>query len=947
MTVSLLMIRSQKLLNIDSYLKYIGNCDIAFGEVSDDIREKLESDERIEQIGYIYDYGEVQFSEKSGTMRVGALKDNISQRMFYINPIKGRYPDKAGEICVDRITLKSNGYDDTIGQKIKLFYQDGDTQKEKEFKLVGIVELQIQVLNSGVECVREYPEEMFNPGNVKTINYPFAYITKEEGEELFEATENKVHMLINVTEDSDVTEVYDSYTMLEDGERRTDMHINRNSLFARDKIAYDILGRKEGTSGPSGVDEVVENGEEQEDAYSKYFVPILSLLIGVVMAVGIFDAVRLSIEERKKNYGILLGMGMTGKRILMHIMAEFVVLVLLAIVAGWGMGNLGYKGIQGFLYRCMEISIPDETMLKKDYGFYINIVTKNPYIWSACVLAVATFIGLAGSVKDLFRMTPLGLAVSNIHKKRRRHFSLNLYHILNSYVGRKSWINILVPYIIISVVMAASVFGFSFFKAKTLTNYSYEISNVKETSANGLDYYMKQEGQLISGANQFMHQSGVTPDMFNELVASEQVKSVKGAVIAHSACLVYDKESFEAAILQQQNIYEEAISSELQDRILEKARQKRLQYLGIDTKNQDVFNVPIVATSEEELKSFRGKVVAGKIDIEKLKSGKEVVVAVTDETLASKFEVGDTLPLCDVVRPEDIDNSEEWLQGAVPEEHLKDEPAYSVTLEGVTQEFWCYDTLCKMEVEIGAVVALDVSGVDSFYFDEGAGDYTVNLLTVTDAYASWQLPNVNYTRVGVSLKEEKESADFNKIWTKIMKEAGYVTATDIFEIMRQIETEDRKTMSFFYSIIVLLVIVGAMCVGNSFAMRIYQMRKEQQILQLIGMEKKRICWMYIRRYSKTAFIGMIVSVFPTLIYGKMVNTASLLIDNALENDTYDQLILQKPWVKIPLYRVLEKHFPLTVLLVFLVAILLIVILISLQSGKMVSNMLTDDMSQKE
>lgn len=37
--------------------------------------------------------------------------------MYYVNPVKGRYPNKKGEICIDRITLKSNGFGGKVRTK--------------------------------------------------------------------------------------------------------------------------------------------------------------------------------------------------------------------------------------------------------------------------------------------------------------------------------------------------------------------------------------------------------------------------------------------------------------------------------------------------------------------------------------------------------------------------------------------------------------------------------------------------------------------------------------------------------------------------------------------------------------------------------------------------------------------------------------------------------------
>lgn len=59
--------------------------------------------------------------------------------------------------------------------------------------------------------------------------------------------------------------------------------------------------------------------------------------------------------------------------------------------------------------------------------------------------------------------------------------------------------------------------------------------------------------------------------------------------------------------------------------------------------------------------------------------------------------------------------------------------------------------MIPLDARIGGIVLVDAD-LDSFYFEDDNGVNTVNVLTSTDAFIKWKLPNKNYTRVGVTLK---------------------------------------------------------------------------------------------------------------------------------------------------------------------------------------------------
>ncbi len=533
----MLLVKSQKMVEADRILQYYGNYDVAFCQVTNKIEKKLESDSRLFELGYVYDLGNAFFEKSQSQVTLGAVEDKKTEKMYYVNPIAGRYPEKEGEICIDRITLRSNGFEEKIGQKLTLSCMDKKKKKliKREYTLVGIIEVQKQ--DEGVTYqTRKYPEKMFSMDNVTEINFPFAYLSMEGAEKDY--SYNAKHILVNISKGEDSAEIVSSY--LDDVEIKDELIVALDHVFGREWTALCIMGNQmDYSSGTAGVKESVESGDVQTDAYTKYFIPLFMLFISIVSSLGIYDSVKMTTEERKGNYGILLGMGMTRQRILGHIIVEAVMLFIIGTLTGWGAGRFLYQGVLFITNWLLGISLPSALSIDEYYAGYVNMVTRNPYVWSAVILFFVICIGMSGAIKDLLHMTPLGLMESGVHKKKRKNHRIGLYSILNHYVGREAALNHGILYLTVSVVMSVVVFGFLFFHSKAEADTAGMTQRIEEARINGMDYYMKQTDSVCLGFNQYMHNSGVTDEMFQEISENDLVENAKGVIVDRQTVLVY------------------------------------------------------------------------------------------------------------------------------------------------------------------------------------------------------------------------------------------------------------------------------------------------------------------------------------------------------------------------------------------------------------------------
>lgn len=932
MTVALLMVRSRKIQEADRTLQYYGNYDFAFCDVSEELESRVTQDGQFGDLEYVYDFGEFYFSESGNAIEVGALGSAEAENMFYVHPTEGRYPEKTGEICMDKIALKCNGYEEKLGQTITLFQQnESGVTEEREYTLVGMIELQKQDIGTVYSC-RRYPEEMFSLNNVQEINFPFVYLSVQEMEQGM--TCQKKHILANVSDKEKSDTVMDSYLYDDQGQLAVEgMHMAADRSFGREWTVICIIGNQlEDGTNAYVVRESMETGNVKEDAYTKIFIPIFMALLLIISVVGIYDAVILSMKERREVYGILLGLGMNGRRIVKYVFLEFALLLVGGIGVGWLAGIGIYQIILYGAQKLWEITIPSALAMDPYYAPFIKIVTRDPWIWSAVLAVVVAGVAVVRVAVDIHAMTPLALMTSAIYKRKRKKRTGNVYSVLNRYVGHEGRVKYWSLYIIVGIVMAVSVFGFCFFRGKAKFDTSEMTDILQKAQIGGMDYYMSQSDSVYSGNMQYMHDSGVTDEMYQRIQDNPLVKSIQGVVVNHQTALIYDRDNMLFNVLQPQSAYYEAMNDSTEEKIKVKASQKMYQMMGVDTARQEVFQVPTIGIQSDMAERFQESVIEGEIHPDKLQSGEEVLVVLTDETLANYFTVGEALPLYDFVRPAEIDNSQEWLLGLLPESHRSDPASYSVSVDGSTSEYWCYDSLQKISVRIGAVICIDPEE-DSMFFDDGGWGYTVNIMTGMESFERWGLPNRNYTRVGVRLQDIHDAPEFEKDWMAVMQDAGYMNSIDTYSILQDKNRTQNQIMSIFYSVMLVLLLIGLLCIGNSIAMRIHHMEEEQKILSLQGMTKAKMLILYIRRFLVIGVAGICFSIVPAVIYSLLVRYASRMRTEAYYADTIDILDARHPWMgNIPKFDMLNSDLVMAVTLTGILMLVLLSVVVCMQSG---------------
>ncbi len=910
LTVALFLVRSMKMDELQGHLRAGGNYDLEFYNISESLQEELEQDELIGRLGRVYEFGNARIAGMEQSIRVGALENEAAQELFYVPPVEGHYPGKEGEICMNRLTMKECGMRGELGEKIALVLPENGKSVEREYTLSGIIELKSGTKYGDVNCSRNSVKDMAGQDLV-TEEFPMAYIMPEFALDHFQVRQTHCFATLKELTDKNIHKADDRYYSIESKKWNREFKSDWGVVSPRKNAMFDLTQMipfaMDLDTSMNHLESVVESGEGKEDFNTKFLVPGLLILMGAIMTISIYDVVRLSIEKKKETFGMLMCLGMNGWRLAAGVILEYLAYMLTAWGLGLLCGSYGFQLLLVFLEKCFGILLPSSFLVPEVLEFYmpcVETVTRSPWILPGIVLFLACGLAVGLGVYALVRMSPLDIEKSKIYKRKRKG-DRGLYGILNRNIGRGPWLNRIIPWLSVMVLMSTIVFGYLFFRCKAAREYSDLEDHLEEAGMGNFDYYMNRTEDTVNLTYSLegRHDTGVSREDYQAIAREKGVKDSYAAVINRSSALVYPKDDFKCMYLDHQKVY----GGREDDLGMEEAQRARYQKAGVKA-GESVVNMPTVGLESHSLHHMVKDVTAeeslcqvdGKIDEEKLASGEEVVVMVRNKQQRYAFEVGEELRLCDFILPEELDASQQAVQDQLPPKYQKKEREYSYRLDGQLQKSWNYYSRKDIHPRVGAIVLLDE--YEDYVYFENYGGATVNILTVDDAFLRWGLPDRNYTRVGIMLRGQEDYRAFEAKWYQMVLGAKYMTSFSVNELVYATEKGKRNVMAIFFALAALVMVNGFLGVANGISVRVENIREEIGTLGLLGMEDLQIFAMNYLRYGKIAMVGAAVSIIPVELFSSFCKWCTRMRSAALHSQDPYALVEKYPWIHdIPYY----------------------------------------------
>jgi len=522
--------------------------------------------------------------------------DNTALALARKEPLEGRLPENAGEIALERSVLSRLRSEAGVGDRITLtmLIPDGntflDTPVEKSYTLVGILTDKLLYLEQW-RYMSDSPA--YTMGQAGHPSYPAGVLAASE------QIEPGGRELVNC---------YGRYAGGAGApfERLDDFFLQETAAedhawwLKLEETRYRTFGGSFGGSD-SGI------------AATSIFFTIIALVLVCAACLGIINVFSAELESRKRQIGLFRAVGATQKQIRTIFGREAILLALCAVPAGLAAAALTVQGIAG--------------LLGEDYTFRLN-----PFFAAATAAAGVLCVMLTAAIplRRAAKISPMQ-AIRNAQltrRLRRTRIDSKTQFDLSRHLARRNQILYRNRQPGITAMLALSIILLSVaaFGARPL------LDAALHTTYNS-DYIMQRSGGLmLDWLMEFgVHRPGITEQDRADAAALSGVKRVNGARATGVKILAdtitpymlssrygrFDYLSPERITIDHSPAAAQWLALQHRDYLESKAR------YGY---SRDYLTVFCYSAESEVVERLRPFVSAGRIDLNRLNAGEEVLV---------------------------------------------------------------------------------------------------------------------------------------------------------------------------------------------------------------------------------------------------------------------------------------------------------------------------------
>lgn len=809
--------------------------------------EKGKEDGYIEQYGYAHIVGYAYTDEeKQDKGTPVAWLDEDAKELYHLYFTEGKYPEKTGEIAIEKDAIIRLGFEPVVGEKITLSVLTPDgycylpDAQTKTYTVTGIL-----------SDKRKNIER--NEGKDHTPSMAAAFVC--ENEEIPVGGKENLALYFNATEES-LEGVF---------EDTLGLYGYKESTFDRYFLSdvYDKIGKATETGEDYHSRDFIYNIPNYMNNDSVYDSSLLTITLSAVLMVasciGIINAFTTNLQERKKQIGLLRAVGATRRQIINIFGREaFIITLISAPVCVLA----SYFGVKLFA-----------TIMGDTFIFIPNMFV---LLGSTAVSVVCVMLAAIIPLLKASRITPMQ-AIRNVELSRKinrkkikqqKNFkvpALLAKRSIKFYKSKQIGVSI-----ILTVTIILTCFGCSLLK--------YEFGNNDWDAYYKTDYYIRRSGYPDSSpyVNMPEIEKGIT---LNDIQAVYDYPLFENAY-GYKTCKSYitcDEYSEYMDILQFTflgNRYQESndnhyigktIDSMTQDEILDAwFDDEHISYKQIKEKSQtdnEMFRLDLMAYDtwliENNINQF--DVIDGKIDIDKLNSGEEIVLIGYEELgYAFTFHKDGWLMsthVCDI-KHENLEQFERENGkinltaelGYKAGDKINLRTLYSDITEAeyisyednaIPQNIECIDK----EVTIGAIVKpYRISDTLGYYHDFG-------IFTTVDGMAAITNYNYDYANLCIDIKGENDDetdAAATEYLTAVFS-GGYFEPISIYSLDKEDGAFMRVMLIAMFSVVILFFAICASIVNNSLTAKIRESKKEIGTLRAVGASAKDLTESYIRQ----------------------------------------------------------------------------------------------------
>ncbi len=803
----------------------------------------------ISEYGYanIVGYGYTD-EEKQDKGTAIAYLDEAARDLYYVTLKKGREPEKKGEIAVESDALLRLGIKTKIGEKISLCvltpngneFMEG--AEKKTYTLVGI----LSDKRSNIEDSYGFFDK-----NSAASKLPAAFVHESEkvqqgGKEIKVIYYNVFEEKLKETETVEKVSGYFYKASLCETEFLTPLrekYPGRSIVHVGNQLRHiNAAASQSGLALPA----------------------VLSAVLMLASCIGIVNSFSANLQERKKQIGMLRAVGATRRQIINIFGREAFIIALVCAPISVAVSYFGVK-LFAHLMGDNFIFIPDFPVLLGTTA--VSVI---------CVMLaslIPLFLSSRISPMQAIRSMELSRKMKNKNIKSQSSFNaprLLAKRSLSLHRGKQ---------ISVSIVLAATIlltcFGFSFMeiekKEVEMSSFrsDYKISRVESygmpcdfvnypSLADGFtendkreleEFYLAEEVYSFKEYIALLNVEKYTP--YLNVVTADWENNCR--YIHNLMSLPFGTETK----INDENFVETIYPQG------EYVTYKELkETVGFEN---EVFQTPLTFYSAEMIEKYKDQfeIIDGRIDIDKLNSGEEIILVAVRE--AGLYLAEDDEGRVVSIGVQDMDEplyryqKESDIKYTAPLEYKAGDTLEMSTLYSGITEYPEEDgelpekiTRYDKKVRIGAIVR-------PFYFDNVFSERSFAMLSTLNAQPLLTAEDNLYEDIVINIRGEIDDETDSTV-SQFLKTYTSGTSFDVYSDYASDKDYEEYVRSMFIgmiSIIILLFSTGAAIINNTLTAKIRESKREIGTLRAVGASARELTLSYILQMISMLFWGSV------------------------------------------------------------------------------------------
>ena len=776
-----------------------------------------------------YGYSEKSGEEKGSSM---VVHNNDTLKLSHVVLSEGRLPQEAGEIAIEPEALTRMKIKATVGDKISLTVKIPNSDiyldefVKKDFKIVGLIEN------------RRKKVELAHDDKTFLFEYPAIIVSSKEDFNK-EAIEREITFLKLKVEKSDQK----SYEMYPTQKYSTINSSIRDKAISLGMLSEDSVNEINTLiNARPNYDNKIEPVQNIDIEFQIVIICVLTFVLILASCICIINSFNSNLQDRKKQIGMYRALGATKIQIVKIFSREALYIALVSIPASMLISYFFTKIILHFM--------GNEFVFVPKWEILICSA-----IVSLAFVMLASFIPIfkAASISPMQAVRNIELSRKMRNKKIKSQKKFDVTKLVakrNITFRRGKQISVS---ILLSITIILSCLGFSALR--------YMDESFKNDKLD-YDYSFNMRGILTNGFFNSKFDSTYTTfdeNMKNDILLNSNVKEITGEkVCSINMLLEGELSTFDFLLLEKYAQAKTDMSKKVvYDTADEYLKARKDSYTdGYKAVKKNVYggrnfiHTDILSKDDSKLKNLKNKVADGKINIDKLNSGEEVILVVPRK-LSAGYEYVDYVkegkiftidnkenPECEYIisgdspyKAGDIINLSLLSSNLNSSEYQKD---------GYNENFYKLPPDVKnneKHVKIGAII---------YDFHLGS-NYECYILTSHKGLEHFY-PNMMYYNFEICLNKPCTA----KINAEMMELLSSYTASTPFEPYSDFESGQRNQdmLDAYYiaaiSIIVLFFSVIASMVNNAITNQIRENKREIGTLRAVGASARELTKIYIR-----------------------------------------------------------------------------------------------------